>query len=293
MSNPVNERAGRRLQCGKRLLDLSCPQVMGVLNVTPDSFSDGGQLHSAGLLDVDRVLRHAEQMLAAGAAIIDVGGESTRPGAATVSLTEEMGRVLPVVEAISERLDVVVSVDTSSPELMLAAAAAGAGLLNDVRALSRPGAVAAARDSGLPVCLMHMQGQPDTMQQRPDYCDVIAEVSAFLQDRVEQCIAEGMARENIIVDPGFGFGKSVDHNLLLLQGLRGVEALGYPVLVGLSRKSMIGKLLGAQVNERLPGSLALATVAVLHGASIVRAHDVKETVDAVRLSHAVLNVVAD
>jgi dihydropteroate synthase len=261
---------------------------MGVLNVTPDSFFDGGQLHSSGQLVLDKVLARVEQMLAEGAAIIDVGGESTRPGAATVSLQEEMDRVLPVVTAIAQRFDTVVSVDTSSPEVMLASAAAGAGLLNDIRALQRPGAIKAAAATGLPVCLMHMQGEPGSMQDEPVYENVVSEVKAFLERRAEDCVHAGIARRNILLDPGFGFGKTDPHNLALLNQLSTVVAAGYPVLVGLSRKSMIGRVLGRPVEQRLAASLALATLGVRHGAKIVRAHDVIATVDAVRLCDMVM-----
>lgn len=289
MVDPLHsEVAPRKVICGGRDLNLSRPQVMGVLNVTPDSFSDGGQLHKEGQLNLDKVLLRTESMLAEGAAIIDVGGESTRPGALPVSTQQEMDRVLPVVEAIAGRFDTIISVDTSSPNLMLEAAAAGAGLLNDIRALQRPGAFKAAAATGLPVCLMHMQGEPGTMQQAPVYHDVVAEVTAYLLERAEQCVHAGIARRNLLLDPGFGFGKTVEHNLALLNRLPKLVEKGYPVLVGLSRKSLIGKVLGREVNERLAASLALATVAANHGAKIIRAHDVAETVDAVRICDMVM-----
>lgn len=276
------------LDCGGRLLDLSNPQIMGVLNTTPDSFSDGGTLHVAGKLDLSKVLRRVEGMLGAGAAIIDVGGESTRPGALAVSLDHEMSRVLPVIEAIAARFDAVISVDTSSPELMRAAASAGAGLLNDVRALSRDGAVEAAAKTGLPVCLMHMLGSPEMMQDNPSYDDVQKEVASYLLARADVCFKAGIDASKILLDPGFGFGKTTEHNLQLLSRLPALAALGYPVLVGLSRKSIIGKVLNRGVNDRLVGGLALAVMAVAGGASIVRTHDVAETVDAVRMAHAVI-----
>ena len=271
------------MDCGGFLLDLSQPQVMGVLNVTPDSFSDGGSLNVSGRLNRDKVLQRVEQMLGDGAAIIDVGGESTRPGATPVALAEEMDRVLPVVEAIRQRFEVVVSVDTSSPEIMTEAAALGAGLLNDVRALEREGAVQAAVKTGLPVCLMHMQGTPEMMQNNPQYQNVLTEVAKYLQARAQCCVDAGMAADKIMLDPGFGFGKTVEHNLQLLKNLEQLTALGYPLLVGLSRKSLIGKVLGREVDQRLAGSLALALMSAINGAAIIRVHDVAETVDCIKL----------
>jgi dihydropteroate synthase len=259
---------------------------MGIINSTPDSFADGGTLFQRGRLDVDLALVRARDMVLQGAAILDIGGESTRPGAAAVSTAEEMDRVLPLVERIAAELEVVISIDTSSPALMSEAASAGAGLLNDVRALSREGALQAAAASGLPVCLMHMQGDPVTMQAAPDYTDVVAEVSAFLQQRVDACATHGISRERLLLDPGFGFGKSVQHNLQLLRGLPRLVALGLPVLVGLSRKSLIGKLIGRDVDQRLPASLGLALLAVERGAAIVRTHDVAATADAVAMWQA-------
>ncbi len=256
---------------------------MGVINTTPDSFADGGTLYQSARLDLDLAMSRAQAMVDAGAAILDIGGESTRPGAAAVSIEEEMDRVLPLVERIAAELDVVVSVDTSTPELMTAAAGAGAGLLNDVRALGREGALAAAAATGLPVCLMHMRGEPATMQQAPSYADVVAEVMDFLQQKIEACGAAGIARQRLVLDPGFGFGKTVQHNLQLLQGLPRLAELGLPVLVGLSRKSLIQKLIGRPVEERLPASLALAVLAVERGAAIVRTHDVAATADAVAM----------
>jgi len=256
---------------------------MGVINTTPDSFSDGGTLYRGEQLDLDLALARAADMVARGAAILDIGGESTRPGAAPVTVAQEMQRVLPLVERVSAELDVVVSVDTSSPEVITAAAGAGAGLINDVRALSRPGALDSAAATGLPICLMHMLGQPGDMQAAPQYHDVVAEVEEFLLQRVAACEAVGIARESLLLDPGFGFGKTVAHNLLLLRGLSRLADLGLPLLVGLSRKSMIGKLLGREVDERLPASLALAVMAVERGAAIIRTHDVGATADAVAM----------
>ena len=284
----LTSKAPPAIDCGGRLLDLSSPQVMGILNTTPDSFSDGGSLHVAGALSIDKVLKRVDQMVDAGAAIIDVGGESTRPGADAVSLDQEMSRVLPVVEAIAKRFDVIISVDTSSPSLMSDAASAGAGLLNDVRALTRAGALSAAVDTGLPVCLMHMLGSPEMMQDAPDYSDVQEEVASYLLARASACIEAGIAADKILIDPGFGFGKTVEHNLQLLNRLPAFASLGYPVLVGLSRKSIIGKVLNRDIGGRMAGSLALAVMAISKGAAIIRAHDVAETVDAVRMAQAVM-----
>jgi len=272
-----------RLLCGSRELDLSRPHVMGILNVTPDSFSDGGYFNR-----LDRALAHVESMLAAGATLIDVGGESTRPGAEPVSVEEELGRVLPVVEAISSRFDVVISVDTSTPEVMTASAQAGAGLINDVRALERPGALQAAAATGLPVCLMHRQGEPGSMQDAPSYASVLDEVSAYLQARVATCEMAGISRARLLLDPGFGFGKSLEHNLQLFAGMGHLRPSGLPLLVGVSRKSMIGQVLDRPVDQRLSGSLALAALAIGAGARIIRAHDVAETMDAVRMASAVM-----
>jgi dihydropteroate synthase len=256
---------------------------MGVINTTPDSFADGGSLYQSTRLDLELAMSRARDMVHAGAAILDIGGESTRPGAAAVSPGEEMDRVLPLVERIAAEFDVIVSVDTSSPELMTAAAGAGAGLLNDVRALGREGALAAAAATGLPICLMHMRGEPATMQQAPSYTDVVAEVSDFLRERIAACATAGIDRQRLVLDPGFGFGKTVQHNLQLLHGLPRLADLGLPLLVGLSRKSLIQKLIGRQVEERLPASLALAVLAVERGAAIVRTHDVAATADAVAM----------
>lgn len=264
-----------RLDCAGKVLDLSQPAVMGVLNVTPDSFSDGGRY-----LQLDAALRRAETMVEEGAALIDVGGESTRPGAPLVSVQEELDRVLLVVERLARELPVPISVDTSKPEIIREAARAGAGLINDVRALRLSGALQAAAASGLPVCLMHMQGEPGTMQQQPTYADVVAEVHAFLAERVRVCESAGIPRNRLLVDPGFGFGKTLDHNLLLLRHLDRFTDLAAGVLVGISRKSMIGALLNAPVGERLAGGLAATVIAFWQGASIIRAHDVRETAQA-------------
>lgn len=270
------------LTCGARTLNLSAPVVMGILNVTPDSFSDGGRF-----TERDAALRQAEQMLVDGAAIIDVGGESTRPGAAPVSEQQELDRVVPVVEALTGELGALVSVDTSTAAVIRDAAAAGAGMINDVRALRRPGALAAAAASELPVCLMHMLGEPGNMQDDPRYGDVTAEVIDFLRQRIAACKQEGIPRERLLVDPGFGFAKTVAHNLTLMNEMAALQELALPVLIGISRKSLFGKLLGREVNERLPASLAAAVMCIERGAKIVRAHDVKETVDVVRFAHAV------
>lgn len=271
-----------RLPCGNRVLDLAHPQVMGILNVTPDSFSDGGRFRQR-----DEALRHAAAMVAAGASLIDVGGESTRPGALQVSADEELQRVAPVVEAIAAELDVIISVDTSCPQVMRESARLGAGLINDVRSLRREGALQAAAESGLPVCLMHMQGEPETMQKNPHYDDLLAEVQAFFAERMAACAAAGIAAERIILDPGFGFAKNLQHNLSLFKHMQVLHGFARPLLVGVSRKSMIGQALGREVDQRLAGGLALAALAVTKGACILRVHDVAETVDVVRMIAAV------
>ncbi|MEZ5508331.1 MAG: dihydropteroate synthase [Gammaproteobacteria bacterium] len=271
------------LTCGGRVLDLSRPHVMGILNVTPDSFSDGGRFVSR-----DAAVAQARAMVEQGATLVDVGGESTRPGALAVSEQEELDRVIPVIEQIRGELDVAISVDTSTPAVMVAAADAGAHLINDVRALRRPGALEAAAASGLSVCLMHMQGEPGHMQQNPRYVNVVQEVMAFLQARVQACIAAGIPASNLLIDPGFGFGKSVQHNLQVMHHLEQLRQLPYPMLVGVSRKSMVGAVLDRPVDQRLIGSIALAVIAVQKGACIIRAHDVEATVDAVRMTHTVM-----
>ena len=278
------------LQCGKKNLDLSQPVVMGILNITPDSFSDGGTFFGTGSAHLDHCLRAAEQMLQDGARILDIGGESTRPGATPVSSNEEMARVLPVIEAIAQRLDIVMSVDTSNPLLMIEAAKCGAGLINDVRALQRDGAHAAAISTGLPVCLMHMQGDPHTMQQQPTYHEVVAEVRDWLLARIKVCVDAGIAPNKILLDPGFGFGKTLEHNLLLLKHLDQLSSLPFPLLAGLSRKSIAGKITGRPIDERLPASLALAQLALDRGARILRVHDVAATVDMLKIWRAVRDV---
>ncbi|MEY9332511.1 dihydropteroate synthase [Pseudomonas protegens] len=271
-----------RLPCGNRVLDLARAHVMGILNVTPDSFSDGGRFSQ-----LDLALRHAEAMVAAGATLIDVGGESTRPGARAVSPLEELERVAPVVERIHRELDVIISVDTSTPAVMRETARLGAGLINDVRSLRREGALDAAAATGLPVCLMHMLGEPGDMQDNPHYQDVTREVAEFLVERMAQCASVGIGPERIVLDPGFGFAKTLQHNLSLFKHMDALHALGRPLLVGVSRKSMIGHALNRPVGERLHGSLALAALAVAKGAKIIRVHDVAETVDVVRMIAAV------
>lgn len=272
------------LQCGQRLLHLDKPVVMGILNVTPDSFSDGGRY-----VALDDALRQAVRMRAEGALLIDIGAESTRPGAASVSVQEELDRMLPVVEAVAREVDAIISIDTSTPEVMTEAAARGAGLINDVRALRRPGALAAAAATGLPVCLMHMQGEPDTMQLRPQYADIFAELDAFFEERMAACAQAGIGKSRLVVDPGFGFGKSLAHNVALLDRLAHFRKWGCPVLVGMSRKSMLGALLGgAPVDQRLHASVAAAVLSVMNGAAIVRAHDVRATADALAVATAVL-----
>ncbi len=273
------------LNCGGRQLDLSRPAVMGILNVTPDSFSDGGFY-----FDHTLAVARAVHMVKEGADIIDVGGESTRPGAQPVSAEEEIERVVPVIERLAWEVSVPLSVDTSKPEVMRAAVAAGAGFINDVRALRVPEALETAAALGVPVCLMHMQGEPRTMQDNPQYRDVVAEVRDFLATRIAVAEAAGIPRERILIDPGFGFGKTVSHNLELLRGLSALSALGVPVLVGLSRKSMIGKLLGLPVERRVHASVALALLAVQNGARVVRVHDVAPTVEAIRMWEAVHKV---
>jgi len=277
-----------RFECGKHWLDLSRPVVMGILNTTPDSFSDGGSYYRDRDLNLDLAVRRAEQMLSEGAEIIDVGGESTRPGAASVSEQEELDRVIPVVDALANKLGALVSVDTSTASVITESAKAGAGLINDVRALQREGALIAAANTGLPICLMHMQGQPDSMQQNPHYDDVITEVTDFLRSRITACHAQGISSGRIILDPGFGFGKTLAHNLALLQRLAELSELGYPLLVGMSRKSMVAQLLNRPVDERLPGSLALAMLAAERGAAIIRVHDVAATVDVLKVLAAVV-----
>jgi dihydropteroate synthase len=266
------------LDCGGRPLDLSRPAVMGILNVTPDSFSDGGVF-----LSRESAIAHARRMADEGADIIDVGGESTRPGAQPVSAQEEMDRVVPVIEALRENISLPISIDTSKPEVMRAAVAAGAGFINDVRALRDEGALEAAASLQVPVCLMHMQGEPRGMQENPRYRDVLSEIGDFLRARLQAARAAGIPAQRLVIDPGFGFGKTLEHNLELLRGLKKLQSLGAPILVGLSRKSLIGKALGLPVEGRLQASVALALMAVQNSARIVRVHDVGPTVETLRM----------
>jgi dihydropteroate synthase len=268
------------MQIGR--LNLEIPIVMGILNVTPDSFSDGGRF-----LARDDALRQAEEMLRGGASIIDVGGESTRPGAQQVSAAEEIERVLPIIEAIHNMTDAPVSIDTSKAEVMRAAVGAGAAMINDVRALREAGALAAAADLGVAVCLMHMQGRPRIMQDEPHYDDVTLEIRNFLASRIESCVDAGIDRGRIVLDPGFGFGKGHQHNVELLVNLRQLRELGQPVMVGLSRKSMLGEMTGRETGDRMPASIAAAVIAVQEGADILRVHDVAATVDALKVTQAI------
>ncbi|AJI95080.1 dihydropteroate synthase [Yersinia ruckeri] len=265
-------------------LDLSHPQVMGILNVTPDSFSDGGRHNN-----LENALHHAQAMITAGATLIDVGGESTRPGAAEVSEQEELDRVIPVVEALARRFEIFISVDTSKASVMTESANAGAHLINDIRSLQEPGALDAAAATGLPVCLMHMQGQPQSMQQSPHYDDLLADVNRFFADNIERCGAAGIAKSKLLLDPGFGFGKNLAHNYQLLARLAEFHHFGRPLLVGMSRKSMIGQLLNIPPQQRVIGSVACAVIAAMQGAQIIRVHDVKETVEAMRIVEATLS----
>jgi len=267
--------------CGKFNFDLSRPLVMGIVNVTPDSFSDGG--HHASM---HAAIDHAQRLIAEGADILDIGGESTRPGAARVGEQEELDRVLPVIEGL-HGIPAPISIDTYKPAVMIAALAAGASMVNDVNALQSEGAIDAVLGSDAAVCLMHKQGNPDTMQQRPVYQNVMAEVGAFLRERIAAIQVAGVARERIVIDPGFGFGKTIEHNLELLRHLDALNVLGVPILAGLSRKSMLGAITGRDVDDRLVASVAAAMMAVQRGASIVRVHDVRETVDALKILQAV------
>lgn len=264
-------------------LTLEAPAVMGVLNVTPDSFSDGGRYAAA-----EAAIRHALRMADEGAAIIDIGGESTRPGAVPVTESEELDRVIPIIEAVRRESDVPISIDTSKPAVMRAAVAAGADMINDVFALRADGALDAAAELRKPVCLMHMRGEPRTMQDAPAYEDVVVEVAEFLAGRMQACIEAGLGGDLIVIDPGFGFGKTPDHNIQLLANLRELAALGPPVLIGVSRKSTLGAITGRDVGGRLAAGLAAVVLAVSAGASIVRAHDVAETVDALRMATTVM-----
>ena len=285
------KKSQKRLQCGSKILDLSKPAVMGVLNITPDSFSDGGNVFSQAQVDPSKVLTTVSKMIDDGADIIDLGGESTRPGAKPVSVQQELDRVIPVLNSLTANFDSVFSVDTSTPEVMKEAASAGAHIINDVRALRREGALDAAFETGLPVCLMHMQNQPKNMQDNPEYRDVLAEVLEFLSERRQQCLNLGMQADQILLDPGFGFGKTLAHNLSLFNGLSTMAKESHPILVGLSRKSMIGQILDADVNDRLIGSVTMALLAAqaiygADGSAILRVHDVKETKQALNIWQA-------
>lgn len=275
-----------KIPCGDQTLNLYTPKIMAVLNVTPDSFSDGGNCYRDGKLDLAQAMNRVETMLSEGADIIDVGGESTRPGADAVSVSDELARVIPVVAEIRKRFDVIVSVDTSQPEVIKQAAEAGAGIINDIRALQLPGALTAAAKTGLPVCLMHMQGKPGSMQNQPEYFNPVVDVRKFLDDRTAACIQAGIARDRILLDPGFGFGKTLAHNLSLFNHLPYLGDLGLPLLVGVSRKSMIGEITGQPVDQRLHGGLALATRALMAGAKILRVHDVRATADIIQVHNA-------
>ena len=271
------------IACGARTLDLSRPRIMGVLNVTPDSFSDGGQLYRDGHVDTDALLTRAEQMLAEGADILDVGGESTRPGAAVVGEAEELDRVVTAVETVAHHCDTIISVDTSTPSVMRESARCGAGLLNDVRGFQRPQALETAADSGLALCVMHMQGEPDTMQTAPSYSDVVQDIAEFLSQRLADVSGVGIDLDRVIIDPGFGFGKTAEQNFELLARLSELQGIGQPVLVGLSRKSMISSVLDRLPEQRMVASVALALMAVERGARIVRVHDVAATFDALSM----------
>lgn len=266
------------LQANQKTLSLDTPHVMGIVNVTPDSFSDGGKFNS-----VDAALEQVEAMIASGVTIVDIGGESTRPGAPDVEQQEELERVIPVIRAIRERFDVWISVDTSKAEVMRQAVEAGADIINDVRALQEPGALEVAAAAGVPICLMHMQGQPRTMQANPTYEDLLTDVAQFLQERISACEAVGITREQLILDPGFGFGKTLEHNYHLLAHLDKFHQFGLPVLAGMSRKSMIFRLLDKEPADCLAGSLACATLAAVKGAQIIRVHDAVETVEAMKI----------
>lgn len=272
----------KQLNCPNSIVDLSSPQVMGILNVTPDSFSDGGKF-----AHFDHALEQVERMIAAGATIIDIGGESTRPGAKDVSEKDELERVIPVLKAIKQKFDVVVSIDTSKASVMKAAIESGADIINDVRALQNEGCLAVLANSDVPICLMHMQGLPRTMQNEPTYSNVVDDIILFFEQRIKACIDAGIAKERLILDPGFGFGKTLAQNFHLLANLSAFEKLNCPILAGISRKSMIGNLLNRDVEKRLAGSLSTAIVAVQQGAKIIRVHDVEETVDAIKILKAV------
>lgn len=272
-----------KIQSRNKQLILDRPHVMGILNTTPDSFSDGGSYTT-----VEKALAHAERMIEAGVTIIDIGGESTRPGAPDVSLEEELNRVIPVIKAIRQKHDVWISVDTSKAEVMRQAVEAGADIINDIRSLQEPGAMQVAAEADVPVCIMHMKGQPRTMQVNPQYSDVLKEVEFFLQQQLERCEASGIKRENLILDPGFGFGKSLEHNYHLLAHLEEFHRFGLPILAGLSRKTMIHKLLDKKPSDCVMASVTCASIAALQGAQIIRVHDVEETIEAMKIVQAVI-----
>lgn len=266
------------------ILDLTHPQVMGILNVTPDSFSDGGKYTA-----LDEAIRHAQEMINAGAMLIDIGGESTRPGAVDVSVQEELDRVIPVIEVLAAHFDVWLSVNTSKHEVIIAAAQAGAHLINDIRSLQEPGALEAAAATGLPICLMHMQGQPKTMQHNPRYDDVVDEVNIYFKQQIARCLEVGIEKDCLLLDPGFGFGKNFLHNYRLLAHLEEFHHFGLPLLVGMSRKSMVGQLLNVPPLQRVHGNIACAVIAAMQGAHIIRGHDVKATVEAMKVVEATLS----
>lgn len=270
-----------KLQCGSKELDLSSTQVMGIVNMTPDSFSDGGQFNN-----LDAALHQVQGFVEAGASIIDVGGESTRPGAKEVGLEEELKRTIPLIKAIAERFDVVISIDSSNAEVMKQAVKAGAGILNDVRSFTRDGALDVAIKSGLPLCVMHMQGSPQNMQDNPQYDDIVEHILGYLQNQVTRLMEGGVSKSNIIVDPGFGFGKTLEHNLSLLKEFNRFNQITGLSLAGLSRKNMIGQITGKTVDQRQGGSVGGAVIAAINGASIVRVHDVHATVDAIKMVNA-------
>jgi len=279
----LQDQFNSQFLCGKYQLNLNRPHVMGIVNVTPDSFSDGGKFH-----DTERAVQHALKLIEDGADILDIGGESTRPGATPVSLEEELARVIPVIEVLSKVSSVPLSIDTYKPEVMRAAIAAGADIVNDISALQGEGALEIVANSNAGVCLMHMQGMPQTMQLDPHYTDVVEEVSSFLLLRLEAALAQGISQERILLDPGFGFGKTTAHNITLIQNLDRLAALGQPLLVGLSRKAVLGKLVGGDEQQRLHAGLAASVISVIKGAKIVRVHDVKATVDALKVVAAVM-----
>lgn len=270
------------LDCAGKAINLSQPQVMGILNITPDSFSDGGLF-----MNRSDAIQRGLKMVSEGAAIIDVGGESTRPGAIPVSIQQELDRVIPVIEALTAEIEVPISVDTSKPEVMREAVNAGASFINDIRALQQPGALKAAFDCKVPICLMHMQGHPQTMQENPVYTDVITQVKEFLAQRIQACLRAGIAKELLLIDPGFGFGKTISHNLAIIKRLEEFNTIDLPLLLGVSRKSTIGEILKLPINDRLAGCIAMTTLAISKGAMMIRAHEVKETVEAIKIVMAV------